>query len=217
MRTRGSRWLAGLGCPVAPAAAAGPVAAQTAPTLRITPFAGGGLYLGEVPQSVLLVGESGEGLRIRDGERDDGFAAGLHAGVRFNARWALEGTLAYAPTAVSGTGWADDTDVDSYTYGASLLFYPVGRHGRVEPFLAAGAGAKTYDHADIDAETDFMWNTGVGLDVALTPALALRLEARDYISVFDPETYGADEELQHDLLLTAGLSFTLPLPLGGRR
>lgn len=60
---------------------------------------------------------------------------------------------------------------------------------------------------------------GGGVDLRLSRAAALRLEARDYMSMFDPELTGLEDELQHDVVLSAGLSFTFgpgPISNGGR-
>jgi hypothetical protein len=80
------------------------------------------------------------------------------------------------------------------------------------PQVIGGAGTKTYDFEGVDAVNHFMWNVGAGVDVALHPRASLRLEARDYMSLLDPEVAGLDDEIQHDLALSAGLSFRL----GGR-
>jgi hypothetical protein len=62
-----------------------------------------------------------------------------------------------------------------------------------------------------DARTDFTASVGGGVDFRLTPLWALRLDVRDFISVFDPDIGASDSEIQHDLLLTVGVSFTPPL------
>lgn len=208
-------------------AAFAPVAAQRQPEpplrIRLTPFAGAGVAASDLPASFLVSGGAGGDVRLDDAAVDDAAAFGASLGVRFGRTWALEGTFAYAPSDVEATvgGEPLTTEADVFFASADVLWYaPVGR-SRIEPYLSAGLGAKVSDSAieDAAAETDLALGFGGGAEVRLAPMLALRLDARDRMSWVDPEIAELDAELRHDLLLTAGLTFTLPLHArrGGRR
>ena len=180
--------------------AAAPAAAQmggpgAGPTLEITPFAGGTFFASELAFDTGL----------------DGAAAyGAHLGLRLSPRFGIEGTFAYAPTEFEGAaGVLDAGDTDVFIYGGGLNLYAPIYDARFSPFLSVGAGAKTYDFAAGDSETDFMGYVGPGLVVPLSPAIGLRIEARDYISKYDPESALADSEWQHDVLVAAGLTLRL--------
>ena len=121
--------------------------------------------------------------------------------------------MLYSPTTLTD-GFGTETDLGAWVYGIDATYFTPSPSPVVQPFVLAGIGAKTYDVDGMDPETDLMWNVGGGVDVQFHPRAALRLEARDYMSLFDPEIAAVDEELQHDLALTAGFRFAFGL--GGR-
>lgn len=191
---------------LAVAAWTAPLQAQSRTAFEGTVFGGAGLFLNDFAEE--------EGVAIG---MDNSFALGMHAGVRFAERFGVEGTFALLPsqTTVSAGGLSAGIDTNVLLYGGSFLMNFPLRASNLEPFLAVGAGAKRYDADDFDgeemeAETDFMWNFGGGARIFLSENVAVRLEARNYMSSFDPEEPGLDTKLQNDVLLTAGLSFVLP-------
>jgi hypothetical protein len=187
-------------------------AAQTMPVdIELTPVVGGTLYLGELPQEFQLTATDGSAVRLSGQELDHSVVFGGRAAVRFADRLGVGATVLYSPTTATGSSGAD-TDVGLWSYGLDVSYHVATPSPLVQPFLIGGVGAKTYDFDGMDAVNHFMWNVGAGVDVALHPRASLRLEARDYMSLFDPEIAGLDDEIQHDLALSAGLSFRL----GGR-
>jgi hypothetical protein len=186
--------------------------AQTMPVnIELTPVVGGMLYLGELPQEIQLTATDGSAVRLSGQELDHSVVFGGRAALRFADRFGVGATVLYSPTTASGSSGAE-TDVGVWSYGLDASYHLGTPSPLVQPFLIGGAGAKTYDFDGMDAVHHFMWNVGAGVDVALHPRASLRLEARDYMSLFDPEIAGVDDEIQHDLVLSAGLSFRL----GGR-
>lgn len=121
--------------------------------------------------------------------------------------------MLYSPTTLTEASGAE-TDLGVWVYGVDVTYFTPSPHSIAQPFVLAGIGGKTYVVDGMDPENDLMWNVGAGLDLQFHPRAALRLEARDYMSLFDPEVAAADEELQHDLGLTAGFRFTFAS--GGR-
>jgi opacity protein-like surface antigen len=188
--------------------AAHTVSAQAPPVkLEFTPVAGGALFMSELPSAFQLDSEFGGTTTLTGVEFDNALAFGGRAGVRIADRFGIGASLVYAPLTYS-TSTATDQDGGYYAYGGDLSYHAIDLSERVAPFIVAGVGARSYDFEGADLKTDFMWNAGAGLDVALTRNVGIRLEARDYMSLFDPMIDGLDDELQHDIVLTAGLSFT---------
>jgi hypothetical protein len=187
------------------------VAAQTIPMeVEVTPLVGGMLFLTDLPREFEMTGADGA-VRMSGLELNDAAAFGGRAGLRFADRFGVGATVLYSPTtATASTG--TETDVGVWSYGLDLSYHASSPSPLARPFLVGGVGAKTYDFDGLDARSHFMWNVGAGVDVALHPKASLRLEARDYMSLFASEIAGIDDELQHDLALSAGLSFRL----GGR-
>lgn len=196
-------------------AVAAPLAAQQ-PQLRfdVTPTIGGGLMLSDLPSSYRLTADGGTLAQLDGGALDDALALGLAGGVRIGDRFGIEADFKYLPTTVSAysAGRRTVSDVNLFLAGGNLSLFLPARINRIEPFLTAGAGAKIYDpdYEGADTEADFTVNFGGGANLRLTPAVALRVDVRDYISSLDPEMGGLDSEVQHDLLLSTGLTFTLP-------
>jgi hypothetical protein len=188
------------------------IAAQTIPVdVELTPVVGGMLYLGELPQEFQLTATDGSIVRLSGQELDHSVVFGGRAALRFADWFGVGATVLYSPTTATGSSGAA-TDVGIWSYGLDASYHLATPSPLVQPFLIGGLGAKTYDFDGMDALTHFMWNVGAGVDVALHPRAALRLEARDYMSLFDPEVTGVDDEIQHNLALSAGLSFRV----GGR-
>lgn len=195
-------------------ALAGAAAAQAqAPPIRfeLAPAAGAMLFASDLPSEFQLTSEFGDALTLSGVEIDPALAVGGRVGVRVGERFGIGASLLYSPLTYS-TSTAAEQDGDLYTYGADVSYHATGLSERVAPFVIAGVGAKSYGFDGADTETDLMWNAGLGVDVGLSPNLALRLEARDYMSMFDPAVDGLDEELQHDIGLSAGLSFSFGPP-----
>jgi opacity protein-like surface antigen len=84
----------------------------------------------------------------------------------------------------------------------------------ITPFVEGGIGAMRYtiENSLINTTTtNVAFNVGGGVDYALTPALGLRLMAKDYIGRFDlKEATSVDLEgrTAHNLALSAGVTFS---------
>lgn len=177
-------------------------------TLEVTPLVGGSFFAGELPGSFEVDNELGGTMTLSGVEFDDALAIGLRTGVRVAERFSVGVSAVYNPLTYH-TSTATDLEGGLYTYGADFLYYATGVSPMVTPFAGVGVGAKTYDFEGADPETDIMWNVGAGFDVAVHPNAAIRLEARDYMSLLDPEIQGLDEELQHDVMVALGINFSI--------
>jgi hypothetical protein len=103
------------------------------------------------------------------------------------------------------------SDVMLYDGGIELRAPMSGGGARIVPFLQAGAGAIRHEIdngiVNIDA-TNTAFNGGVGLDVRFTPAIGLRLLAKDYFGKFDFEeatTFDIEGKTAHNFGLSVGL------------
>lgn len=84
----------------------------------------------------------------------------------------------------------------------------------IAPFLQAGIGGMRHDVRSGPLRTDatnLALNAGVGADVGLSRAIALRFMAKDYMGRFDTEEatgLGADAEFSHNFALSAGMTLS---------
>ena len=187
------------------------VQAQTTVQFEVTPFAGGTFFLTNPPSEFHIHRADGNPITIGDGEFQDQFTLGLDAGVRINERYGLEAFFSWLPTELAAaSGINRNVDVDGYMYGLTFLYH-FNPDVRFKPFLGAGVGGETFDYSieGWDTESDWMANFVAGALVPLTDLLALRFEARDCLMRHDPGIAGVDTKTQNDLMLLAGLTFTL--------
>lgn len=188
---------------------------------EVTPAAGATLFASDLPTEFQLTGDFGDLIVLEGVEIDPALAVGGRLGIRVGDAVGIGASLLYSPLNYTESGTEQDGGL--FMYGADVSWHAVGVWERVTPFVVGGVGAKTYDFEGAELEHDLMWNVGAGFDVGLTQSLALRLEARDYMSIFDPSLHGVEDELQHDIALTAGLRFSFDGPQrhasaqGGRR
>jgi opacity protein-like surface antigen len=81
------------------------------------------------------------------------------------------------------------------------------------PFLQAGIGGMRQEITAFGLTTEatsLVYSVGGGLDVALTPRMALRLMAKDYAGEFDHrEAFFVDVDAgtMHNVALSAGVRF----------
>ncbi|WP_457593605.1 OmpA family protein [Hydrogenimonas sp.] len=88
-------------------------------------------------------------------------------------------------------------DTDSHQITANYLYHFMEAGDRVRPYLLAGVGVEDFTNNLAGLKDGGIGNIGLGLKVLITEALALRLEARDFIRFDDGG---------HTLAYTAGLA-----------
>jgi len=192
-----------------------PAEAQTSVEFELSPFAGGTLFLTDLPNQFHVQRRGQSDVEIEGGRYQDAFTLGANAGIRLNDRFGFEAFFAWLPTTLEArSGIANDVDLDGFMYGLTFLYH--FNTERVRPFLGAGAGGETFDYSALgwDRHTEFMTNLVAGANVAITPSTAIRLEARDCITWFDPHISGVSRTVENDLMLTVGLDWRVSLSGG---
>lgn len=79
-----------------------------------------------------------------------------------------------------------DLDVEYLHFGGTV---PINDEGRVQSYLAAGIGAtRMTPGGGLDDAVEFSGSLGLGLSVPLSERVALRFEARGYLTVVDADS-----------------------------
>ena len=150
---------------------------------------------------------------------------GAQVGVRVSPTVAIVGHLGHARSNwrlndVPLLGDVDLADAGIWLYDVGVqvgLPFLGGGSARLVPFAQAGVGAIRYTLRDdalaelvgADGATNFAGNVGAGVDVQLTPALSLRLLAKDYIASFsavEADAFRAEGRVAHTWTFTTGLT-----------
>jgi len=173
---------------------------QSSTRIEFTAFAGGALFMSELAD--FIVNCSGCE-RVANPKMENGVVVGAHAGLRFG-QMSVEGTLGFIPGSYAGTTSSGQLSIDTSVmiFGGSLLYTLPSENQLMEVFLAGGAGGKIHSPDVGESSTNPYGSVGVGLRIFVSPSMALRFEARDYISPY------TDGNLQNDFLITAGLSIS---------
>jgi Outer membrane protein beta-barrel domain len=147
------------------------------------------------------------------------YGAELSLGLSRNV--ALVGNLGYArPNLEVGlpvVGGLSVGESSVLLYDAGLrLSVPLQSGGLpITPFVQAGAGGIRQEVRVSPVEThssDFAYNFGGGVDLALSPRLGLQVMAKDYIGKFgasEARTIGVDSRTTHNWALSAGVRLGL--------
>jgi hypothetical protein len=187
-------------------AAAGTVAAQAPRTIELTPSAGY-MFFGNY-----LEGPLGTSLTNANGP-----LYGVQLDLNLSRNVGLYGHVGYASSDLQVglpiLGGLDIASSDVFLYDGGLeLRLPMAGGGTpIVPFVQAGAGAIRHEISngvlDIRA-TNAAYNAGLGLDVQFTPAIGLRLLAKDYFGRFDfaeATTFDLRGRTAHNVGVSAGL------------
>ncbi len=89
-------------------------------------------------------------------------------------------------------------DTDAHQITANYLYHFMEAGDRIRPYLLAGVGVEDFTNNLAGLKDGGIGNVGLGLKLLLTEAIALRLEARDFIRFSDGG---------NTLAYTAGLAF----------
>ena len=135
----------------------------------------------------------------------DAVLAGAQASLNFGSNFAVTGSFGWAPSKDKIT--AGDQKIDAYQYDVGLeVRTPEVFLGGVTPFVGAGVGGRTYSYRDlnVDSKTNVDGYGSVGVDVGVH-RVGVRIEARDYVSRFQPLSGGGDTKTRNDIGVFAGL------------
>jgi len=139
----------------------------------------------------------------------DAVLVGAQASWRLTSALAVTGTVGWSPSKDRIT--PGDQTLDVYQYDIGLE----GRLGNgsastawsFTPFAGLGIGGRTYNYRDLDVES----KTNVAGYGALGGELGvgrwgLRLEARDYVSRFEPLTGSGETKTRNDVTIVTGIT-----------
>jgi hypothetical protein len=176
------------------AAAAQPLGAQTSGIgLELRPFVGAYIPTGDqrdfVKDAVLVGGE---------------------ASWRVIPAFAVTGAFSWSPSKDRLTAGDQTLDIFQYDVGGELRVpsgYGLG-FAQLTPFVGLGVGGRTYSYRDLDvsSKSNVDGYGALGGDIGFGP-IALRIEARDYVSQFKPLVGGGDTKTRNDIGLAAGVSY----------
>ena len=157
---------------------------------------------------------------------------GAQAGIGITKNVSLVGNVGYAKTnwtvglPLLGNVSVANAGVLMYDAGLELRLPLAGIEGpRITPVAQIGAGAIRYSVGGLPvvgdlpligslstlatSTTNFAANAGLGVDYQVTPALGLRLMAKDYVGKFDIgalSKLGLDSKLSHNVALSVGVN-----------
>ena len=135
----------------------------------------------------------------------DAVLVGAQAEWNATENLSLAGNFGWAPSKDKIT--AGDQKIDAFQYDVGLEARPAFANlAGATPFVGAGVGGRTYSYRDlnVDSKTNFDGYGALGLDAAAGP-IGIRIEARDYVSRFQPLTGGGSTKTRNDVALLAGV------------
>jgi hypothetical protein len=140
----------------------------------------------------------------------DAVLVGGQASWRVIPAFALTGTFAWSPSKDRITTGNQTLDIYQYDVGAELRTpsgYDLGV-AELTPFVGLGLGGRTYNYRDLDvgSKTNFDGYGALGGDIGFGP-IALRIEARDYVSQFKPLIGSGSTKTRNDIGLAAGIAY----------
>jgi hypothetical protein len=140
----------------------------------------------------------------------DAVLVGAQASWRAIPRLAVTGTFGWAPSKDRLRPGDETLDVYQYDVGAEAR--APSWFGTASwdftPFVGLGVGGRTYNYRDldnIDSKTNVAGYGALGGEAGFG-RVGLRLEARDYVSRFEPLTGSGDATTRNDLTFAAGLT-----------
>jgi hypothetical protein len=142
---------------------------------------------------------------------EDAVLVGAQASYSFIPQLALTGTFGWSPSKDRITAGDQTLDVFQYDLGLegrAPAWYTSGTGSwSFTPFAGLGIGARTYDYRDldIDSQTNLAGYGALGGELGFG-RIGARLEARDYVSRFEPLTGNGDAKTRNDVTLAAGLT-----------
>lgn len=142
---------------------------------------------------------------------EDAVTLGAQASYRVLPQLAVTGTFGWSPSKDRITLGDETLDIYQYDIGLEgrLPSWYASRTGAwsFTPFAGLGIGGRTYDYRDldVDAKTNVAGYGALGGEVSFGRT-GVRIEARDYVSRFEPLTGDGDAKTRNDVTLAAGLT-----------
>ncbi|UCC71424.1 MAG: outer membrane beta-barrel protein [Gemmatimonadota bacterium] len=143
-----------------------------------------------------------------------GWTAGGRFALYITPRFAVDGELVYAQSDLDVNnvlaGTPSDTTVDAGLIVGSVNAVYTVLDPPLDPlavFVSGGLGLVYRDSDDLDSPTDIAGVLGIGFRYGVSPTVDIRVDLRDYLSMFEGNIPEADSKLQNDLFVTAGVEF----------
>jgi len=143
-------------------------------------------------------------------EKDENFrnrpVYGLALGYNFSAHWSAEANLSFIDTRYVVEG-GPDTEIELYTGRIDILYHFLPE-GTVVPHFAFGGGAMRANVLHVyneDHDDDAIAHYGFGLNIYLSEAVALRLDARHIFNFNDSDE--GDSQTKSNFAYTGGFQF----------
>lgn len=141
---------------------------------------------------------------------------GVNAGIPITRGISLVSTVGYASgdlkVGLPVIGGIDIGDATTWVYDAGLEMGGLAGRGKgVAPFVTGGIGGMTTNLRNAlvsTSATNLAYTAGVGVEIGISDAVALRAHAKDYIGKFDTRDvigFQLDNGFSHNWALTAGL------------
>ncbi|HUF29908.1 MAG TPA: outer membrane beta-barrel protein, partial [Gemmatimonadaceae bacterium] len=167
-------------------------------------------YAGYMVFGNLVDGPLGTSLRTADAP-----LYGAQLGLAITPGLSLIGNVAHSSTAIEAgmpiLGGLELADSKVWLYDAGLQLGFARAGSATAPFVQVGAGAMRHSISVGPIQTNatnFALNAGVGVDVQVSPNVAMRLMAKDYYGKFDFEEaalFDIGTDATHNFALSAGL------------
>jgi hypothetical protein len=190
---------------VAPGAAYAQSARPTA--IEVTPYAGYMMF-GKYLQGPLGTSITSANSPVYGGQ----------LGIALGGNLSLIGNVAYSSSNLEvgvpflGGLSVGDTKVLLYDAGLQYQLPLSGAAGGLTPFVQAGAGAMRFDVKVANVvetqATNVAFNFGGGIDYQISPALGIRVMAKDYVGKFDfkdATRLSLDGSTAHNVALSVGV------------
>ena len=192
--------------------------AQVTFDAQVSPMVTGTFFLSDPPARFAIERQGATPLIVRDGDFAHAVGVGVNAGILIARDFGIEGMFWWIPTELSASDGLFDyggkVDVNTLMYGVTAVYYFPHIADKLEPFVGVGIGGETMSNEPELAwqrHTDFMTQAVVGGHFWLNEGLALRLEGRDCLTRFRSHVEGEGTTNEHDLMISAGLTFRAPL------
>jgi hypothetical protein len=134
---------------------------------------------------------------------------GAQASYRVLPQLAITGTFGWSPSKDRITTGDEKLDLYQYDVGAEAraASWLAGGAWDFTPFVGLGVGGRTYDarEGDVDAKTNVAGYGALGGELGFG-RVGVRVEARDYVSRFEPLAGDGDAKARNDVTLTGGLT-----------
>lgn len=141
----------------------------------------------------------------------DAFLAGGQLGVELADRFHVVGTFGFAgPDFDQSVASSGHVHIYQADIGGELFKdMPLDNGWSIRPFLGLGGGVRTYDPTDAGSSKSYPAGYGALGSEFQVSRVAMRLEARDYLTRFKGLSGNGDVSTRNDVAISLGLAYHL--------